>query len=235
MAMLLLGTFSRAERCPKSGERPGYWSKFAVAVCGHGTTNQMHLQMRSPDGTKLLFAKGEGFEGTFYLKSGDQGTPQELFGAREGDEVLWSPDSKAVALTTCFGANGPCRADTTLDDDTFSPFEIVQKTFTAGHEDDECYTGANVGALTWEDGSDKIVLIAQVPNLNCDGHNPGYFEAFVVSFSERKVISRYNMQETTHRWHGVFGKGMRDDIAYVRENAKGARKGLTAAIGRIAV
>jgi len=192
-------------------------------VC-EGKANQMHLRVSSPDGKKLLFVVGQEFDGNFLLKSDIESKPQEIFPARNGDETLWSPDSKAVAITTCFGANGPCKVNTTLDDDRFSPFEIVQESFAAGHEDDICYTSANVGALTWEDSSDKIVLIAQVPTANCDDHNGGYFEAFAVSYSEEKIISRFNMQETIRRWHRIMGRGLRDDIALVRKDARIRKK-----------
>jgi hypothetical protein len=181
---------------------------------------------------KLLYVNGPARTASLYLKFDRESAPQELHAAFGTPEVLWSPDSKAVAITTCSGGNGPCSVETfliddkgaQLDDNLPSPFEMVQKTFAAGHEKDECYTEANVGALTWVDGSDKIVMIAQVPTAHCDGHSGGHIEAFVVSFSERKVVSRFNMQETIRRWHSFFGNGLRQDIPLVRKNARGTRK-----------
>lgn len=230
-AMLLLSHRSLwAQSCPKAGDKGTYWSKQAVEVCWDKATDQLHLEAPSPAGKKLLYVNGPAHTASFYLKSDHEGAPQELYAAFAGAEVLWSPDSKAVAITTCFGGNGPCSVDTIqvddneaqLDDSRRSPFEIVQDAFAIGHEGDVCHTEANVGALTWQDGSDKIVLIAEVPTAHCDGG--GYFEAFVVSFSERKVISRFNMQETLHRWHSILGSGLRNDIALVREDAKLRKK-----------
>jgi hypothetical protein len=214
-----------AQRCPNDGEKPGYWSKSAVVICEDSTTKQMHLKVPSPDGKKLLFVNGREFEGTFLLNSDRERTPQELFPARAGAEALWSPDSKAIAVTTCFGAAGPCVMRTTLDLAQGAPGELVKTAFAAGHEHDICYTNANVGALTWEDGSDKIVIIAEVPpSGGCNEQNAGYFEAFVVSLTERKVISRFNMQETIRLWRSILGTGLQSDIKLVREDAKDRRK-----------
>jgi hypothetical protein len=221
IAVLLSSCLSRAQRCPKAGERPGYWSTLAAVVCEDTVNGKMQLEMQSPDRKRTLFAQGQNLDGKLFLKSGDQSNTAELSAVRPGEEVLWSLDSEELAVTTCFGASGPCVVWTSQDDNRETPGEIVKKTFAAGHEGDACYTEANTGALTWEDGSDKIVIIAEVPpNPQCEGHSDGYFEAFVVSLSERKVISRFNMKETTHRWHRILGTGLRSDIALVREDTK---------------
>lgn len=216
---------SGAQSCPKAGEKHGYWSKQAIVVCENLATSQMHLEMSSPDSKKLLFVTGKDLVGTFFLKSGDETNRESLFPAYVGAEALWSPDSKGVAVTTCYGGGGPCTVQTTLDDDRESPTAIVSDLFSEGHKNDMCYTNANVGVLTWEKSSESIVLIVEIPpSPQCDGHNGGYFEAFVVSFSERKVVSRFNMQETVRRWHSILGAGLLNDIELVREGAKNARK-----------
>jgi hypothetical protein len=197
----------------------------AATVCVDTVTGKLHLEMQSPDKKKTLFAQGQDPDGKLLLKSGDESNPEEVFEVRPGEEVLWSLDSKELAVTTCFGASGPCVVSTSTDDNRETPAEIVKKAFAAGHEGDACYTEANTGALAWEDGSEKIVMIAEVPpSPQCDGHGDGYFEAFVVSLSERKVIFRFNMQETIHRWHSILGRGLRNDIALVREDTKTARR-----------
>ena len=182
MIPILCNSSLLAQRCPKAGEKPGYFSKMAVVVCEAGPTSNMHFQMRSPDGEKLLVAEWGKESGNSLSIWRMLAYECSLCDLETADEVLVLA-IKELAITTCFGANGPCRADTTLDDERISPFKIVQKTFAAGHEGDECYMWANVGALAWEDGSGKIVLIAQVPTANCDGHNGGYFEACVRRFA----------------------------------------------------
>jgi hypothetical protein len=229
--MLLAFTCSSgAQNCPKAGTKDTDWSKLAVQLCRDSVTNQLHLEVPSPDGKKLLYVNDQ--DSTLYLKYDNRSAPQEFYAAFGTPEVLWSPDSKAVAITTCSGGNGPCSVDTflvsdkgaLLEDKRLSPFEIVQKAFVVGHKEDMCYTEAKVGALTWIDGSDKIVMITQVPTAHCEGHNGGHLEAFVVSLSERKLVSRFKMQETIRRWHGIFGNSLRVDIPGVQEETKLRKK-----------
>ena len=229
--MLLAFTCSSgALSCQKAGTKDTDWSKLAVQLCQDSVTNQLHLEVPSPDGKKLIYVDGPARTASLYLKFDRESAPQELYSTFGNPEVLWSPNSKAVAITTCSGGTGPCLAETFLVDDKGaqlednrpSPFEIVQDTI-AGHKGDVCYTEANAVALTWLDGSDKIVLIA-LPTAHCESHNGGNFEAFVVSLSERKVVSRFNKQETIRRWHNIFGNGLRVTIPYVRKDARGTRK-----------
>ena len=183
------------------------------------------MEMLSPDQRKTVLVKGKRFKGAFLLKSHDGGTAKELLPAFIGAEALWSMDSEQVAITTCFGGSGPCVAWTTLDNDRDTPSSIVSNAFSAGHKNDLCYTNANVGALTWGKDSDRIVLIAEVPpSSQCSNHDGGHFEAFVVSLSKRKIISRFNMEETVRRWHTVLGTGLLNDIELVRKEARGTRR-----------
>jgi hypothetical protein len=230
-AMLLVLTGSSgAQSCPKAGTKDTDWSKLAVQLCQDNVTDQLHLEAPSPDGKKLIYVNGPARTASLYLKFDRESTPQELYSTFGNPEVLWSPDSKAVAITTCSGGTGPCLAETflvddkgaQLDDNRPSPFEIVQETI-AGHKGDVCYTEASAVALTWLDGSDKIVLIA-LPTAHCNAHNGGHIEAFVVSLSEGKVVARVNMQETIRRWHSIFGNGLRVTIPYARKNTRGTRK-----------
>jgi len=224
----LLTCLIRAERCPNTGQRPGDWSRLAVVVC-EDAKNQMHLKMASPDGQKVLTVLGDDLDGEVFVESVVKADRRSLWAARPGEEVLWSPDSKAIVVTICFGASGPCKVWITSDNESAPDNEdwdmstVVIDAFSTDHKGDDCYTWANVGALTWEDGSERIVLIAEVPpSPECQGHNEGYFEAFEVSLSQRKVLSRFNMQQTIQRWRDMFGKGLRSDIKLVREDASEA-------------
>src|SRR5215469_5560091 len=113
----LLTCAARGERCPNTGQRPGYWSRLAAVVC-LDAKDQMHLKMASPDEQKVLTVIGRELDGTFFLDSAGKNDHRSLFAARPGMETMWSPDSKAIALTTCFGASGPCRVDIFSDNGT---------------------------------------------------------------------------------------------------------------------
>jgi hypothetical protein len=96
---------------------------------------------------------------------------------------------------------------------------MVIDAFSADHQDHDCYKWANVGALKWDDGSDRIVLIAEVPpSPQFRQHNEGYFEAFAISLSQRKILTRFNMQQTVQLWHSLLGTGLRTDTKLVRED-----------------
>jgi len=228
---ILFAPLVRAERCHDSGEKFGYWSKLATVVC-EDARNQMHLKMASPDGKRLLVVAGKDLDGTFFMESESGSARRSLSLALVGSEVLWSPDSKKIALSMCVGGSGPCSISIFSDDESPPAVEVwdwstaVVDAFSANHNDDYCYRDANLGALQWEDSSDRIVLIAEVPpSPHCEGHNEGYFEAFEVSLSERKTVSRWNMQQTVRRWRSLFGTGLRNDMKLVREDASlAARK-----------
>jgi hypothetical protein len=146
-------------------------------VCEDAANTQMHLEMPSPDEKKVLVVQGWDVSGPIFLfLKSDRKHEHPLLGgptvAWDGSEVLWSLDSKAVAVTTCFGGLGPCVVATT--EANTSPTDVVKDAFSAGHKDDACFTNANVGALTWENSSDMIVVIAEVPpSPQCRGHNEG--------------------------------------------------------------
>ncbi len=225
LGFLLFASSIRAQHCPVTGVKADYWSRLSLVVCEDESAGQMHLEAVSPDKQKSILVKGQHLDGKFFLKSNKDAKLEELQPALVGAEVLWSLDSKGLAITTCFGGSGPCVVWTSLDDKRQTPTEIAKAAFSTDHKTDACYTNANVGALTWEQGSENIVLVVEVPpSPQCVGHNEGYFEAFLISLSERKVVSQFNMQETVRRWNKILGTGLRNDIELVREDARSKHK-----------
>jgi hypothetical protein len=191
----------------------------------------MHLSKASPDGQKVLTVVGREFEGMFFLETLGKNDRQPFSAARAGAEVLWSSDSKSIAVTTCLGGSGPCYVwidpvdETDAGTDDWNLSKLVVEAFSTNHKDDPCYTWANVGALTWLGGSDKIVIVAEVPTSGgCWGHNPGYFEAFTISLSERKILSQSNMQQTIQQWPNLLGNGLRSDIKVTQEDRPTAKQ-----------
>jgi hypothetical protein len=209
------------ESCPHTGWKPGYWSRLAAQPCRENLDHKP-VTIISPNRKRLLLVKEDGV----FEKTVGGGAFEERFAYRPGEEFLWSHDSSVVLVSFCLGAAGPCGVASSVDEESRPTItDIVRKDFASGHEGDECYKDANVGALTWLDKAEKIVVVAEVPpSPSCVGHNEGYFESMVVSLPERKVLTRYNMQETIHRWRSILGTGLLNDIDLVREDAKGAQK-----------
>ena len=219
VVFVLFAVSLRGQYCPLTGSKPGSWSKLSSAVCYDQSNDQLHLKVLSPDKQKSVLVEGRHADHQSLFISSNGVNIEKLQPAFLGIEVLWSPDSRGLALTICSGSSGPCGTRTTLDGGRESLSDIVTAAFSAGHKADPCYTEANVGALTWEQGSEKIVLIAEVPpSPQCNGHHDGYFEAFVVSVRDGKILSRVSMQETVHRWHSILGSRLRSDIKLVRED-----------------
>jgi len=213
----LLAPFAVAQSCPSNGYKPGDWSRLAAQPCRENL-DQKPVAILSPNRKRLLLVKRD----KVLEKAVRENSTEEWLNYRPGDEFIWSLDSSEVLVSYCLGAAGPCGVGSTVDDGS-SPTvtDTVRKEFASGHAGDDCYTDANVGALTWED-SDKIVVVAEIPPApSCEGHHEGYFEAMVVSLSKRKVVARYNMNETIHRWHGILGTELLNDIKLVREDTKG--------------
>jgi len=217
LAAASLSPLRAAERCPRTGWTSGYWSTLAAQPCRENL-NQNPVIILSPNRKQLLLVK----EDEVFEKALDGESPEELFAYRPGEEFLWSPDSSVVLVSFCFGAAGPCGVASSINGENEPTItEIVRKEFASGHENDTCYVDVNVGALTWENDTDQIVVVAEIPpSPSCVGHKEGYFESMVVSLSQRKVLSRYNMQETIHRWRSILGEGLRQDILLVREDAE---------------
>ena len=213
---LMVTPWIAAQTCPRTGWEKGYWSRLAAQPCRENMDLDP-VKIPSPDQKQALLIKKE----EVFLLSGN-GAEQKIFYYARGTEFLWSPDSKLVLMTYCFGAAGPCGAESSVQGSSdFSITDMVRTEFASGHKGDDCYEVANIGGLTWEDGSDKVVVIAEVPPApSCAEHNEGYFESFVVSLSQRKVVDRYSMQETIHRWRSILGSGLHSDIKLVKEDAK---------------
>lgn len=208
-----------AQVCPRTGWESGEWSRLAVQPCRENL-DQNPLRVPLRGGKRSLLFDGS----SVYIIEGR--TSRKLATYHPGDELLGSPDSNHFLISYCFGATGPCGTES-LDEEYGGPSitDQVREEFSAGHKGDACYAEANVGPLTWEQGSERVVVVAEVPPaLECDGHNDGYFEAFVVSLPDGKIVSRFNMQETIRRWRSILGPGLRDDIKLVQEDARSGHK-----------
>jgi hypothetical protein len=144
------------------------------------------------------------------------------FGIASDEEIIWSPDSRALLFTLSFGAAGPVLADfgtvqrASTDKETDFT-QTIRTDFASRHSKDNCHAEANVGAVTWLDGSRKALFVAEVPpSPQCD-KDGGYFEGYVVSFPDGSILERYSMKERTRRWRGVLGSRREGDIELLRD------------------
>jgi hypothetical protein len=209
---------SKVPVCPKPGLKPGDFSQVSVYLCFQNEdAESRHLQIPSPDQSVFLVVDGE--DAKFYANGHEIRHPI-LVGRDE--EIIWSPDSRALIFTLSLGAAGPVLAgipflDEELDSKEPNITKIIKKSFAARHPTDPCWKGANVGGLGWLEGSRKAVLIAEIPPSPQCEDTGGYFNAYVVSLPEGRIVKRYSMKQAIRRWHKLLGQRLRDDIALLKD------------------
>jgi hypothetical protein len=206
-----LGDRVREPNCPKTGERPGFYSKLGIILCFQDVDNEIrHLEIPSPDGSDLLVV--DGYDGKF-TKNGKQ--VGHSFKVARDEEVIWSPDSTALIFTTSYGGLGPVVAGVGYvhkhGPEVPDVTKPIQKDFAARHRCGPCCDDVNVGGLAWEEGSKRAIFIAEVPSSSSCGDMLGYFEAYVVSIPQGQILARYPKKDAVKRWRKVLARGMLDD------------------------
>jgi len=207
------------QRCPDRGWTAGRWSKLAVMPCDIGTLSPT-FALEAPNKRVALIIRQDKI---FFRDDTGNISSREMLAYRPGDELLWAPDSKAVILSYCLGAAGPCKSvvSSTGGRDEPSVTEIVQERFASGHRDDSCFAGANVGALKWAHDSTEAVFVAQVElSPECATHHQGYFETFTVSLGESRIVAQSGMRASINKWKSIMGSSLLDGIRVVGEDTK---------------
>lgn len=191
--------------CPNSGEKSGFYSQLAINLCFQDDESERrHLEIPSPDGSVVLVV--DGYRGKFVEKGHQIG--EQLLIMRNSD-VIWSPDSRAVVLTSSLGAIGPVTAaviyvHTELFQEEPDITNLVQQEFASHHPHGPCSKEVNVGGLSWEPGSKSAVFLAQVPPSSSCGGMLGYFEAYVVTLPKARIVARYPQKDAIQHWRKIL-------------------------------
>jgi hypothetical protein len=167
----------------------------------------------SPDGKKkvaieILEQDADDFPARVLLET-EQGELSTTIRFGLDTEVLWSPDSKAFAITgSCCGANGAYETEVFhILKKRLVKLELtalVEKAF--GHpvrcDWDE---SPNVAAVKWLIPSKEVLIAAEIiHHSNCDSF--GTFKAYVVDLNEPRIVSVLNQLETKRRYHDDLGE-----------------------------
>ena len=191
------------------------YSNVAVDLCFQdGKTGERHLRIVSPGGAIVLVVDGD--HGQLYAHGKSLGAK---FTIMPDEQWIWSPDSRAVITTISLGAEGPVSSGISFVSDTPKVPDImdeIRKDFATRHPNDRCRNDINVGGLTWLEGSGRAVLVAEVPSSGLCMENGGYFDAYVVSVPEGRIVAWYPMKEVVKRWHSILGPLLRVDIDALR-------------------
>lgn len=214
--------------CPASGQ-PGVDSRYGIVLCFQDfDAGKRRLDIPSPDGSARYIINGD--KGQFYVRGRAVG---EQFLVGNDEELIWSPDSRAVITTLIFGAAGPTTAGVDyvdqkvpadLDNPALTP--LIQRNFVTRHaqrarlacgEADDI----NVGGLGWTNDSRRALLVGEIgPTQRC-GDDWGYFDVYVVSFPQGKVLQAYPMAEALKRFKRFLGPGLRRDVPKLRQKPVG--------------
>lgn len=197
--------------CHATGS-PGLYSSYSIRLCYQNVDNgTRHLRIFSPNRLVILIVNGD--EAELRVAGRAVGT----FPVSSDQEVLWSPDSRALIITSSFGASGPTSAyiknvPTTGLAAASDPTVAIRKDFARRHHGVECSESANVAGLGWSHGSSKALLLAQIPPTPECGNNWGYFDVYMLSVPEGKILRVYSMTVAVSRFRNLLGPGLRREV-----------------------
>jgi hypothetical protein len=207
--LVFLGNFSlllptRGDVCPAGGRKGGYFSKKAVSLCFQDVDKGIrHLEIPSPNQSVVLAVDGN--QGRFLVNGRTVAGP---IAVAPDEEVIWSPDSKAVIFTIILGGLGPVSAGISFVNPTAPSVpaitEALQEDYSARHPGQPCSHDVNVAGLAWMNDSSQAVFITEIPSSSSCGQGMGNFESYVVSIPAGKIQERLDEQDTIKRWRNIL-------------------------------
>jgi hypothetical protein len=205
VAALALAVSGLAALPPSRGD----YSQEAVAIWDSLPSSVSHIGLT--DGQSTVEATRSFEAGVRLRVSGRIGKGAIAIGPGVGSELLWSPDSKAFAITTSdVGRNGPFRVlvvsnearGLTVTD--ISP--LIVRTFG---QPTRCVwpERPNVSAITWTKDSERLVVAAEiVRHSNCDSY--GTFRAYEVDWRKKQILRSFGQIEAKR----VFARSIGSEL-----------------------
>jgi len=215
---------------------PGYWSNQAVALAywqdAPLAEKAKDLTIPSPDKRRAVVVRPRSKE------AGTDEVLPALYVVDDGvrikpdivpyfhPELLWSPDSKAVAVSS---SNGSVLGTWRMllyfvNRQAFHPLAVGQQVradFARRYppclgETATCsarklardLSWINVAAIRWLDDSRKLLVVAQVPCSPAYGKNQCAYEGYEVEVPTGKILARYGKEAFAKKWGSYCGKWM---------------------------
>lgn len=131
-------------------------------------------------------------------------------------EVGWAPDGNTFFISHSVGYTTGYRVDVyRLQGESIRHLadinRTVQKDFERRHRCWDRYP--NIAGLKWMNGSDQLLVVAEVPNVGICGKT--YFAGYLVSTSTGHIISRFSPAELGQRWQKQLGENLLSDLHYM--------------------
>ncbi len=141
-----------------------------------------------------------------------------------GPEALWSPDSEAVAITHSRGGalgtyqvliyrpenNGPVDIATSVRQDLARRYPACAGaqagcTARARKQMQRNVQWVNVAAIRWMENSDRLLMMAWVPDSTEFGANFGRLNGYLVDARTGHILTRYSEHQFKQRFKNEFG------------------------------
>jgi hypothetical protein len=141
-----------------------------------------------------------------------------------GPEALWAPDSDAVAITHSRGGalgtyrvliyrpenSGAVDISTTVRRDLARRFPACVGGMAECSSDQrkamrKNVAWVNVAAIRWMEKSDRLLMLAWVPDSSAFGANLGRYHGYVVDARDGRILSRYSESEFKRRFKKYCG------------------------------
>jgi hypothetical protein len=218
--------------CPLEGAT-GLWSREAVYLCpqykGRDYSRDMRIQSPNQQVTVQI-----GYD-EWSLEVGGRKVSLSLEDSRvaENAELAWAPDGNAFYITQSenrAGVQGFHTEVYRVSNGQLDPLpdvnRIVQAEFDRHHEcvfydrGKQYSEEADIGAVKWVDGSNQILMVAEVPaDSDCERD---YFAGYLVSLTNGEVVQQYTARELMERWNNVLGDRLKEDLSGLTSKQKDA-------------
>jgi len=231
LAMLLCAlSWGQGEPCPQGGS-VGRWSVEAVDLCAKQGVVEFTRNYRiySPDRHAAVHVSN--FEWRLEAEANvvpqDSGPGPLTYPA----ELAWAPDSQSFYITQSEGNITGFRTVVFKISGVHLQHmsdinQVVMRDFEKHHKCIFKQNGQNIGGrpnvagLSWQSGSARLLVIAEVPPHGlCE--EGGYFEGYVLSLPEGRIVERFGPDAVVQRWGKAMGVRLRGDWETVKERNQG--------------
>jgi len=213
--------------CPPGCSR-GRWSTDAVDLSSEKVKApyiSRDIRIHAPDRQKLVHVVKD----HWWVEVGEKRIPlpSEPSVLLYPAELAWAPDSQAFFITSSVGFSTGFHADvyrivdnklvlvTKLD-------AVIRQDFDRRHKCSDGHAGndPNVAGLRWLGGSDRLLMIAEVPPIGtCK--NEEYFGGYEMSVGSGRILGRFSPQQLVDRWGQELGDRLKSNLDFLSAAAKG--------------
>lgn len=178
-------------------------------------------QLNSPDGTKTLTVRTiedtkdrGGAHIVFTVQFGKKQFSATLVGFNA--EVLWSPNSKAFAVTQQQGGGGfdYLAYVFLVGENGLRKLNVSEPIRIAFRAPGKCQVKVhpNIAVVDWLYGSSRILIAGEVPSVSiCDC--PGSYKLYEVTLPERKIERSYPQSEAKQKFWPILGCELRNSAS----------------------